>query len=58
VGEESVGFARRMQAEGIIVRALSAWGAPSAIRVTVGTPEHNRLFLAALKKARQQAPAR
>ncbi|MDP9263824.1 MAG: histidinol-phosphate transaminase [Acidobacteriota bacterium] len=58
VGEESIAFARRMQAEGIIVRALSAWGAPNAIRVTVGAPEHNRAFLAALKKARQQAPAR
>jgi histidinol-phosphate aminotransferase len=58
VGEESVAFARRMQAEGIIVRALSAWGAPNAIRVTVGAPEHNRMFLAALKKALQQAPVR
>lgn len=58
VGEESGAFARRMQAEGIIVRALSAWGAPNAIRVTVGTPEHNRMFLAALKKVLQRAPAR
>lgn len=58
VGEGAVGFARRMQEEGIIVRALSAWGAPNAIRVTVGTPEHNQLFLAALKKTLQRAPAR
>ena len=57
-GEESGAFARRMQAEGIIVRALSAWGAPHAIRVTVGTPEHNRMFLAALKKVLQRAPVR
>ena len=58
VGEESVGFARRLQAEGIIVRALTAWGARNAIRVTVGTPEQNKMFLAALKKALQQAPVR
>ena len=58
VGEESVAFARRLQAEGIIVRALSAWGAPHCIRVTVGTPEQNQAFLAALKKTLQQAPVR
>jgi histidinol-phosphate aminotransferase len=58
VGEESVAFARRMQQEGIIIRALTAWGAHNAIRVTVGTPEHNRMFLAALKKVLQHAPAR
>ncbi len=58
VGEESTAFARRMQAEGVIVRALNVWGAPNAIRVTVGAPEHNHIFLAALKKTLQRAPVR
>lgn len=58
VGEDSVAFARRLQGEGIIVRALRAWGAPNAIRVTVGSPEHNHMFLAALRKVLAQAPAR
>jgi histidinol-phosphate aminotransferase len=34
--------------EGVIVRPLAAFGAPDAIRVTVGTPEENHLFADAL----------
>jgi histidinol-phosphate aminotransferase len=34
--------------EGIIVRPLAGFGAPEAIRVSVGTPEENELFAAAL----------
>ncbi|MBD0337917.1 MAG: histidinol-phosphate transaminase [Thermoleophilia bacterium] len=33
---------------GVIVRPLGAFGAPSAIRVTVGTPEENAVFAEAL----------
>lgn len=51
VGEDAADLARRLQNEGIIVRPMTAWGAPTAIRVTVGTPEQNQLFLAALKKS-------
>jgi histidinol-phosphate aminotransferase len=35
--------------EGVIVRPLTGFGAPSAIRVTVGTEEENGLFAAALE---------
>jgi histidinol-phosphate aminotransferase len=34
--------------EGVIVRPLAPFGAPNAIRVTVGTPEENEIFRAAL----------
>jgi histidinol-phosphate aminotransferase len=49
VREGASTVARRMQAEGILIRALGAWGAPTAIRVTIGTPEQNQRFLATFK---------
>jgi histidinol-phosphate aminotransferase len=50
VGEDSVAVVKRMQDEGVIIRPLKPWGAPTAIRVSVGTPEENRKFIAAFKK--------
>jgi histidinol-phosphate aminotransferase len=50
VGEDSVAVAKRMQAEGVIIRPLSAWGAKTAIRVSIGTPGQNEAFVKALKK--------
>lgn len=50
VGEAAVGIAKRLQAEGILIRPMGPWGAPNAIRISIGTPEHNRSFLAAFKK--------
>lgn len=38
----------RLLREGVIVRPLAGFGAPGAIRVTVGTSEENELFEAAL----------
>jgi histidinol-phosphate aminotransferase len=38
----------RLLREGVIVRPLDSFGAPEAIRVTVGTPEENEVFAAAL----------
>ena len=36
--------------EGVIVRPLAPFGAPTAIRVTVGTPDENEIFTAALAR--------
>jgi histidinol-phosphate aminotransferase len=47
-----------MQGEGVIVRPLGPWGAPNAIRVTIGTPEQNDIFLKAFKKAMARAAVR
>jgi histidinol-phosphate aminotransferase len=41
--------------EGVIVRPLAAFGAPGAIRVTVGTSEENELFAAALERVLESA---
>ena len=41
--------------EGMIVRPLHGFGATNAIRVTVGTPEENELFVAALGRVLSRA---
>jgi histidinol-phosphate aminotransferase len=48
VGEDSRDFARRLRKKGVLVRPLGAWGAPTSIRVTLGTPEQNQFFVEAL----------
>jgi histidinol-phosphate aminotransferase len=48
--ESAAVLARKMQAEGVIIRPLGAWGIPNGIRVTVGTPEQNDRFFRAMKK--------
>jgi histidinol-phosphate aminotransferase len=42
---------------GVIVRPLAGFGAPSAIRVTVGTPEENAFFADALSRLRDRVAA-
>jgi len=50
VGGDAVGIAKRLREEGVSVRPLRAWGAPSCIRVSIGTPEQNQFFLNAARK--------
>ena len=45
LGEDAADFAERLQAMGVIVQPLGLWGAPTAIRVSVGTAEQNQRFL-------------
>lgn len=54
LGEEARAFAKRMQSAGVLIRALAAWGAPKAIRVTIGTKPENEAFLAAFQKIAAQ----
>jgi histidinol-phosphate aminotransferase len=42
-------------AEGVIVRPIAGYGMPEHLRVTVGLPEHNERFLAALARALPRA---
>jgi histidinol-phosphate aminotransferase len=52
-GGDGEGLARALlEREGVIVRALTGFGAPGAIRVTAGTDEENELFGAALSRVR------
>jgi histidinol-phosphate aminotransferase len=48
----------RLLREGVIVRPLAGFGAPTAIRVTVGTDEENEFFRAALVRATTSADSR
>lgn len=50
IGEEAALLAARLEAEGVIIRPLGPWGAPHAIRVTIGTPQQNKFFVNALRK--------
>ena len=50
LGEDAAGIAERLRGEGISVRPLGAWGAPSCMRVSVGTPEQNAALLSAMQR--------
>jgi histidinol-phosphate aminotransferase len=56
--EDASAIAKQLQAEGVIIRPLGAWGAPTAIRITIGTPEQNQIFLKAFKKVIERATVR
>jgi histidinol-phosphate aminotransferase len=51
VGDDARPLFEVLLAEGVIVRPLGGFGAAGAIRVTVGTPEENAVFLEALPRA-------
>jgi histidinol-phosphate aminotransferase len=44
VAEDATAIFQALLREGVIVRPLAPFGAPSAVRVTIGTAEENRLF--------------
>ena len=50
VGEDARPVFDALLREGVIVRPLAPFGAPGAIRVTVGTKEENELFAQALRR--------
>jgi histidinol-phosphate aminotransferase len=51
MGEDSGALCSRLEHEGVIIRPLTGgWGAPMAIRVSIGKPEENDRFINALKK--------
>jgi histidinol-phosphate aminotransferase len=50
LGEDSRSFHERLLREGAIVRPTHGFGAPEAIRVTVGTPEELRVLEDALER--------
>jgi histidinol-phosphate aminotransferase len=55
VGEDAGPVFEALLREGVIVRPLAPFGAPGAIRVTVGTAEENDLFAAALERVLDRA---
>jgi histidinol-phosphate aminotransferase len=49
VKQDAREFARRLRREGVLILPLHAWGAPTAIRVTIGSAEQNQRLLRALQ---------
>jgi histidinol-phosphate aminotransferase len=47
--QDAAAISQRLREEGISVRPLRAWGAPTCIRVSIGTAEQNEKFLEALR---------
>jgi histidinol-phosphate aminotransferase len=57
VGDDSRPLFEALLRQGVIVRPLKGFGAPGAIRVTVGTPDEQTLLDRALGAVRDAAPA-
>jgi histidinol-phosphate aminotransferase len=57
LGEDAQPLFDELLREGVIVRPLSGFGAPQAMRVTVGTPDEHEFFAAALTRLRTAAAA-
>lgn len=49
--EDAPRLAQRIQNEGCIVRSLAPWGIPNALRISVGTPDQNRILMNAITRA-------
>ncbi len=45
-----------MLRKGVIIRAMAAYGFPTYIRITIGTPEENQRFLSALSRVLEKIP--
>jgi histidinol-phosphate aminotransferase len=57
VGDDSRPFFERLLHEGVIVRPLHGFGAPGAVRITVGTPDENAFLDDALGRLGTSAAA-
>jgi histidinol-phosphate aminotransferase len=55
IGEDSRPFFEQLLREGVIVRPTHGFGAPGAVRVTVGTPEEHELLAQALTRVLARA---
>lgn len=58
--QQASAFADRLREQNLVVQPLALWGAPTAIRVSIGTPEQNQQFLEtmAVLSPRTQSPGR
>ena len=57
LGEDARSLFEELLRLGVIVRPLHGFGAPEAIRITVGTPEENAIFGEALGRTRDRVAA-
>jgi histidinol-phosphate aminotransferase len=55
--QDTAAISQRLREEGVSVRPLGAWGAPTCIRVSIGTEKQNEKFLAAMRKISVPTPS-
>jgi histidinol-phosphate aminotransferase len=53
VKQDAAQFAEWLRQRGVIVQPLGMWGAPGAIRVSIGAPEQNARLVEVLRNVRQ-----
>jgi histidinol-phosphate/aromatic aminotransferase/cobyric acid decarboxylase-like protein len=51
-------LAHRIQNEGCIVRSLVPWSIKNGLRITIGTPEQNRILVESLVRVLRTASVR
>jgi histidinol-phosphate aminotransferase len=50
LSQDAAAFAERLREAGVVVQPLGIWGAPNAVRISVGTPEENGAVLKTLEQ--------
>ena len=55
VGHDAAGFFDTLLREGVIIRPLAGFGAPTAVRITVGTPDEHAFLDGALGRVKTAA---
>jgi histidinol-phosphate aminotransferase len=50
VGEDGTDVAEQLRSERVSVRPLGGWGAPTCLRVSIGRPEQNEIFVRAMRR--------
>jgi histidinol-phosphate aminotransferase len=53
IGQDAKAIREQLQSKGIAVRALDQWGAPTALRITIGTATENKAFVEVFRKIMQ-----
>ena len=53
LGQDAAAFAEHLRTAGVIVQPLGMWGAPTAVRISIGTPEENVQFLNVLRSVKE-----
>jgi len=49
LNEDAAAFADRLLSRGVLVQPLRMWGAPNAVRISIGTPEQNARLIEAIR---------
>jgi histidinol-phosphate aminotransferase len=50
LSRDAASVTEQLRVHGVSVRPLAAWGAPTCMRVSIGTPQQNQIFLDAIER--------